>query len=42
MLVSYNVPYSRWQRTSRAERREAGLPISDMPEASYNQAVARR
>ena len=34
--------YARWKAMTRAERREAGLPISDMPEAAWNQAMSRR
>lgn len=37
-----SVSYSRWKDMSRAERRAAGLPLSDMPEAAYNQAMSRR
>lgn len=36
------VPYSRWRDMSRAERRAANLPLSDMPETAYTQAMARR
>lgn len=36
------ITFSRWKDMSRAERRAAGLPITDMPEASFNQAMSRK
>jgi hypothetical protein len=36
------VSYSAWKDMSRAERREANLPVSDMAEAEWNRAMGRR
>ncbi len=36
-----SVSYATWKNMSRAERRAANLPVSDMPEAAYNTMISR-